>query len=141
MFWLGYSFEGLPLTSVSRIDADDIVPETRFIISYGNCRVPRGAEGCPIPLSITIGAYRLTPCAEIAEVFGDSAIERRGAVFQWTGGDAILWTNDVYVSLAATSRELIDKAVRNLIRLNEGGPRTPDEPLGPPVEFDCSLSP
>jgi len=140
LYWLGDSFQGLPLTRVKRIVGGS--GET-VAVSYGDCTIPPAAESCPIPLSIYVEPYCQTPPEVVAErVKSGPPVEIRGATVQWTGTDGMmLWTSNVAVSIVGESESLVRKAAENLVRLNGGEPSSPAEDLGPPDNISCPPKP
>jgi hypothetical protein len=146
VYWLGESFQGLPLAAVQRIDYPGAFPgkpyndprnEVAFI--YGDCTIPPGETGCPMPLSIDIVPYCDVPPEVIADAVKTGPQEEiRGATVQRTGKSSMrLWTGDVSIGIHATEEGLLDEAVRNLVRLNGDKPSSPEEPLGPPDQIEC----
>jgi hypothetical protein len=145
VYWLGESFQGLPLTAVHRMDYPGAFPgkpyndpwhEVRFI--YGTCTAAPGQSSCPVPLSVSIRPY----CEVPPEIVADAAKtgppeEIRGAMVQRTGKSMRVWTGNVSIGIAATDDALLDEAVRNLVRLNGDKPSSPEEALGPPDQVEC----
>jgi hypothetical protein len=146
VYWLGESFQGLPLERVARMDYEGAFPgkpynhpwhEVRFI--YGTCTIAPGESSCPVPLSIDIRPYCEVPPEIVADAVKTGPPEEiRGAVVQRTGTSQVrLWTSDVSIGIHATGEALVDEAVRNLVRLNGDKPCSPEEALGPPEQIEC----
>ena len=144
VYWLGESFQGLPLVDVGRMDYPGAFPgepynrpwnEVSFI--YGDCEIAPGAESCPVPLNIDTRPYCDVPPEVIADWVKTGPPEViRGAVAQRTGSSMRLWTGNVSIGIAATGEGLLMEAARNLVRLNGDKPSTPNEDLGPPDSLD-----
>ncbi len=139
IYWLGEEFQGHSLRSVITTD-DPGVPglevETRnFIVglTYGDCVIPVGASGCPLPLSIKTQAYCESPPGDLSAIAKTGPeTEIRGAPAQWTGGSLAMWTGNVFISIAGTDPALVDAAARNLVGLNGMGASSAGDPLGAP---------
>lgn len=141
VFWLGESFEGLPLTSVIRYvypgtpgigfdDSEDLVS-----FSYGDCFVPEGVDtGCPVPLTIETMPYCKVPPSQLADaVKVGPPFTIRGALAQRTGpGSLRLWTRTVTIGIYATNPDHVLKAAEAMVRINGGIPTRSSEDLGPP---------
>jgi hypothetical protein len=146
VYWLGESFQGLPLVAVHRMDDPGAFPGKPYndpwnevSFSYGKCTIPPGRSSCPVPLTIDIRPYCDVPPEIIADVVKTGPPEEiRGAVVQRTGKSAMrLWTDNVSIGIHATDEALLDEAVRNLVRLNGDKPSSPEEALGPPDQIEC----
>ena len=146
VYWLGESFQGLPLERVARMDYPGHAPGTIYNVPwhevsfiYGDCTIPPGGSSCPVPLSIGIRPY----CEVSPEVVWGVARtappeEIRGALVQRIGRSSMrLWTSNVSIGINATDESLVDEAVRNLVRLNGDKPSSPEEALGPPDQIEC----
>ena len=144
LYWLGESFQGLPLIQVARIDYPGAFPgepynsplnEVYFI--YGDCEIGPGEEGCPVPLSIHIRPYCDLPPEVIVDGVKVGPPEViRGAVVQRTAGNSVqLWTSNVSIGINSIETS-VGEVVRNLLRLNGGKPTSPGEDLGPPDSLD-----
>ena len=148
VYWLGESFQGLPLVAVHRIDYPGRWPgeiynvpwhEVRFI--YGTCTAAPGQSSCPVPLSIGIRPYCEVPPEAIPNAMRATAPEEeiRGAVVQRMGRSSHMqvWTSNVSISINATDPAIADAAAQNLVRLNGDKPSSPEEALGPPDQVEC----
>ena len=146
VYWLGESFQGLPLERVARMDypgrwPGEIynVPWHEVSFSYGKCTIPPGATGCPVPLTIHITPYCKVPPEIIADAVKTGPPEEiREAMAQRTGKSSMLvWTDNASIGIHATDEALLDEAVRNLVRLNGDKPSSPEEALGAPDQIEC----
>jgi hypothetical protein len=151
VYWLGESFQGLPLERVARMDYPGHAPgtiynhpwhEVSFI--YGSCTIAPGRSSCPVPLSIAVRPYCEVPPEAIPNAMRATAPpeEIRGAVVQRMGGSNMqVWTSNVSISINATDPAIADAAVQNLVRLNGDKPSSPEETLGPPDQIECPPQP
>jgi len=146
VYWLGESFQGLPLVAVQRMADPGRWPgeiyndprnEVRFI--YGDCTIPPGETGCPMPLSIHTRPYCEVPPEVVLgpEKTGPPEVIRGAMVHRMGKSSMQVWTSNVTISIATTEEGLLDEAVRNLVRLNGDKPSSPEEPLGPPDQIEC----
>lgn len=147
IYWLGDSIEGLPLESMMKIESpgvrghEDVTGSDIISLTYGTCQIEWGQTGCPVPLSIHINPYCVTP----PEALHNSLKvlppeEMRGAVVQYTSGrktDVLMWTNDAAISIHGTDPTIVVAAIKNLVALTPDGPKSASEELGPPVETTC----
>jgi hypothetical protein len=148
LYWLGDEFQGMPLRKLSKLESQGVPsldgktrsPPYRIVVfSYGDCRIPAGAQACPIPLSLNISPYCETPPEVIRS---DSPFrDIRGAQAHGAGGAMSLWTRDVHISISGTDAAMVEAAVRNLVSLTPGGPVSAAEDLGPPFDVDCPPRP
>ena len=150
VYWLGESFQGLPLVAVHRMDYPGRWPgeiynlpwhEVRFI--YGDCTIAPGETGCPAPLSMHTRPYCEVPPEVIADAVKIGPPEViRGAVVQRMGRSHMqLWTSNVAIGIDATDETLLEEAARNLVRLNGDKPSSPEEALGAPDQIECPPMP
>jgi len=150
VYWLGESFQGLPLVAVQRIDYPGAFPgkpyndprnEVAFL--YGDCTIAPGETGCPVPLTIVMSPYCDVPPEVIAAGAKTGPPEVvRGAVVQGMNGNSLrMWTSNVSIGVAATEEVLLDEAVRNLVRLNGDRPSSPEGALGAPDKIECPPQP
>jgi hypothetical protein len=146
VYWVGESFQGLPLVAVQRIDypgrwPGEIynIPRNEVAFLYGDCTIAPGETGCPVPLNIVISPYCDVPPEVIAAGAKTGPPEViRGAVAQRMGKSSMqLWTSNASISIDATDEALVDEAARNLVRLNGDKPTTLAEDLGPPDKINC----
>jgi hypothetical protein len=151
VYWLGESFQGLPLTDVARMDWPGAFPGKPYndpwhevSFTYGDCDIAPGEESCAMPLSVGVRPYCEVPPEVIAEGAKTAPPEViRGATVQrLASGTLQMWTGNVTVNIAATDQDNLMLAAQNLVRLNgDGKPSTPSENLGPPDEIDCPPMP
>ena len=150
VYWLGESFQGLPLVAVQRIEDPGAFPgrpyndprnEVAFL--YGDCTIAPGESSCPVPLDIVIRPYCEVPPEVVADAVKTGPPEEiRGAVVQRMGRSHMqLWTSNVTIGIDATDEALVDEAVRNLVRLNGDKPSSPEEALGAPDQIECPPQP
>jgi hypothetical protein len=149
VYWLGESFQGLPVVAVQRIDYpgafpgkpyDDPRNEVAFL--YGDCTIAPGESSCPVPLSIATRPYCEVPPEVVAQVRTGSLEEIRGAMVQRMGGSQVqVWTSNVSISINTTEEGLLDEAIQNLVQLNGDKPSSPEEALGPPDQIECPPQP
>jgi hypothetical protein len=145
VYWLGESFQGLPLVAVQRIDYpgafpgkpyDDPRNEVAFL--YGDCTIAPGQSSCPVPLIIATRPYCEVPPEVVVGVWTGSLEEIRGALVHRMGRSQMqVWTSNVSISINTTEEGLLDRALQNLVRLNGDKPSSPEEPLGPPDQIEC----
>jgi hypothetical protein len=146
VYWLGESFQGLPLVAVQRMDYPGRWPgeiynlpwhEVSFI--YGDCTIAPGEESCPAPLSIGTRPYCEVPpevVADWAKTWPQEVI--RGAVAQRMGNSHMqLWTGNVSIGIDATEDIDVGEVISSLVRLNGDKPSSPEEALGAPDQMDC----
>lgn len=141
LYWLGDEFVGLPLgamfsTRVENAPWHEGDPEGHdvFLAVYGQCSAELGSIGCAAPLGINIQPY----CARPPENFPDARGQTvRGAIVKTIGSDPIVWTSDAAISVSGTDPAVVEAAIEHLVALTPGGPRTPEEDLGPPTISRC----
>jgi len=150
VYWLGESFQGLPLERVARMDYPGRWPGEIYNLpwhevsfDYGDCTIAPGESSCTVPLTIAIRPYCEVPPEVVADAVKTGPPEEiRGAVVQRMGQSHIqLWTDNVSITIAATDEALDDEAVQNLVRLNGDKPSSPEEALGPPDQIECPPQP
>ena len=110
LFWLGETYQGLPLTDTVYAESEKVV-----LFVYGTCD-PGHEEGCAPPLSL-----RVEPCVQSPP----------GSSVQ---GDRRVWTRDVTITISAVQvpAEQVRKALRPVSRGSEDAVA----PLDSPIE-DC----
>jgi len=142
LYWLGETFEGLPLMAVQGVGGSGYsVDAVAFI--YGDCTIPPGGESCPVPLDIDILPHCKVPPAIIAErAKRGQPFTLRGASAQWVGETLHVWTGPVVIRVSSTLGDsFTTEAAENLVRLNGGEPSSPAEDLGPPDNISCPPKP
>ncbi len=137
LYWLGESYEGLPLTKIIRYRYDPEPPippieaENSVTFIYGSC-TPGPESGCAPPLSIRVEPYCMKPPERIAPAVRGTPFEVRGAVAEQISGDLRIWAGEVSVKVftegAASQVEAVEK-----LRLVSEGPEGALAPLGPPT--------
>jgi hypothetical protein len=146
VYWLGESFQGLPLVAVHRIDYPGAFPGKPYnhpwhevSFDYGDCTIAPGESSCPMPLTIDTRPYCDVPPEIIADAVKTGPQEMiRGAMVQRTGKSSMReWTDNVSIGIHATDEALLDEAIRNLVRLNGDKPSSPEQALGPPDQIEC----
>lgn len=141
VFWLGESFEGLPLTSVDMVDygARDRRRVREVSLTYGSC-VPSGNAICEAPLSIQIARHCESSADAERIVAENTRFEIRRAEAYTPGSSAnwlLLRTSDLAVYIrGGTNTGNAGHVALNLVRANRGPPVSPSEPFEPPVD-DC----
>ncbi len=146
VYWLGESFQGLPLERVARMDYPGGFPgkpynhpwhEVTFI--YGHCTIAPGRSSCRVPLTIATRPYcEVPPEVVLGPARTAPPEEIRGAMVHRMGRSQMrVWTSNVSIGINATDDALLDEAVRNLVRLNGDKPSSPEEALGPPDQIEC----
>jgi hypothetical protein len=150
VYWLGESFQGLPLVAVHRMDYPGAFPGKPYnhpwhevSFDYGDCTIAPGESSCPMPLSIHTRPYCEVPPEVVWGVARTAPPEEiRGALVQRIGRSSMqLWTSNVSISINATDPAIDDAAAQNLVRLNGDKPSSPEEPLGPPDQIECPPPP
>ena len=146
VYWLGESFQGLPLVRVTQMDYPGHAPGTIYNLPwhevgfiYGNCTIAPGRSSCPVPLTIAVRPYcEVPPEVVLGPARTEPPEEIRGAMVHRMGRSQMrLWTSNVSIGINATDEALVDEAIRNLVRLNGDKPSSPEEPLGPPDQIEC----
>jgi hypothetical protein len=146
VYWVGESFQGLPLVAVHRMDYPGDFPGKPYnhpwhevSFDYGDCTIAPGEESCTVPLTIAIRPYCEVPPEVIADAVKTGPPEEiRGAVAQMTGKSQVrLWTSNVTIGIHATDEAIVDEAARNLVRLNGDKATDTGEDLGPPDKINC----
>lgn len=137
LYWLGDSYEGLPLTEIIRYRHDPETPipakeaEDTVIFIYGSCTPPREG-GCVPPLSLSMEPCRIKPPGHFSPRMRlGEPFEVRGALVWNIGGDHFrIWTRDVSIAIFTEPASQMD--VANQLRLVTEGPEGALKPLGPP---------
>ena len=165
LYWLGESYEGLPLTTIIRYQYDPDPPkpaahsENSVTFIYGSC-TPSAAGGCPPPLSIVVELYCMRPPELFAPaVRSGEPFYVGGALAEYMGLHLRIWTENVTISIleAGIGGEVADaeqltvaerrRAAEQLsmaeqlraaeqLRLVSEGPAGALKPLGSP-NVDC----
>lgn len=148
VYWLGESYQGLPLTSMRlTVDGDDVIHTT---FSYGE---PSLAGGAPSqswlpPLEVDIQPYCGYSPEEFlsfeeeyseAEVIGIQIRSVNGYLQRYSSRNAylVLWTGGSTIYLSTWKTELdIEQAARDLIPI-AGSAGAPPPPFPPPITTSC----
>jgi hypothetical protein len=148
LYWLGESYEGLPLTLVSlSTDGDGVRHSTLF---YGETSLAGGApsESWIPPLEVNIGPYCSFAPEEFlwwagryveSEVTSVQVRSVDGYLERFSSSEAslVLWTGGSAIHLSTWKTELdIEQAARDLIPIAEGIGATLN-PLPPPLPASC----
>ena len=144
LYWLGESYEGLPL----RIFRDRYEPPPELKLTgapgqdsvtfiYGSCRPEPDEMGCAPPLSIIVGRYCLSRPESLEKglkIGPPKTIRGEALAHHFTGERQIrLYTGDVTIDVFAADPLA---AVNALEQVAPGGPRRSD-PLPPPNPSGC----
>ena len=141
VFWLGESFEGLPLTSIDFADYGEEQGRRirEVVISYGAC--VHSGDGCPVPLTLRMSR------------FCESSVDPRTIVQEWpksevrgteaylpgsgSGPSMFVRTSNVTVDINGEGIAVSAPGIASqLVRANGRHPRAPSEPFDPPLD-DC----
>ena len=139
LYWLGQSYEGLPLTRIIRYRYDPEPPipaveaENSVTFIYGDCDPPPDG-GCAPPLTIVLDDYCLKPPERISpSVKNGPPFEVRGGLAQYIGEDHVrLWTGNVSIAILTEGVASQVEATEKL-RLVSEGPEGAQRTLGPPT--------
>lgn len=126
LYWLGESYEGLPLTKIIRYRYDENI----VLFIYGSC-TPGPESGCPPPLSIRVEPYCMKPPERIAPAVRGTPFQVRGAPAEQISGDLRIWTGEVSVKIFTDGLAAQVEAAEKL-RLVGEGPEGAQRTLGPP---------
>ena len=155
VYWLGESFQDLPLKRISRyVWSDPSRDKARggvdlsqdFVqLIYGKCTIPEGADACPVPLQVDITPYCKVPPELIADrVRNGDFFEFRGAKALWILGESklVLWTGNVNVSISSPrGKDVVQAAAEQLVRLNGNGTESASDDLPSDGELTCPPNP
>jgi hypothetical protein len=135
LYWLGESYNGLPLTRIIRYRYDPEPPipavtaEDSVAFIYGTC-TPSPEAGCAPPLQIIVEPYCTRPPEIIAPLANvGSSFDIRGATAQWVTDHLRIWTGDVSTTIFAAE----EMTAAEQLRLVSEGPEGALLPLGPPT--------
>jgi len=138
LYWLGESYDSLPLTGIDFAIPERGFPTMRTVyFIYGTCKPPPGGEGCAPPLSIAIEPLTFTPPERIASTKRGDLFDFRGAKALWIDGDLRIWTGDSMVAIFGYPQERIEKAARDIMPLGNVGVALSDSKLPPPNFDSC----
>ncbi len=143
LYWLGESYDGLPLNRIIRHRFEpgpEMRPglrgENSVTFVYGDC-TPVGDSGCPPPVQVIVEAYCTRPPELLAEEVKDGPpIVLRGALAQPLGPDQVMvWTGDARVTVFDVRDGGVALATMEALKAVAAGGAGPGEPL-PPAEGD-----
>jgi hypothetical protein len=153
VYWLGETFQDLPLERISRyVWSDPVGDQARggldtsqdFVgLNYGKCTIPAGQDegGCPVPLYVRITPYCKVPPDLIADrVRNGDFFEFRGAKGLWILGESqlVLWTGEVNVSISSPmGKDVVESAAEQLVSLNGTKTRSAADDLPPDAAPTC----
>jgi len=155
VYWLGESFQDLPLERISRYVWSDPSADSggldqsqdRFTLIYGKCTIPVGQDdgGCPVPLQVGITPYCKVPPDIVADtVKNGDFFELRGAKALWVLAEStlLLWTGTVHVSISSPmGKDVVQAAAEQLVRLNGNGTESASDDLPSDGELTCPPNP
>jgi hypothetical protein len=136
LYWLGESYEGMPLTKIIRYryDPEPPIPPTEaeniVLFIYGSC-TPGPESGCAPPLSIRVEPYCMKPPERFAPAVRGEPLEVRGAPAEQISGDLRIWTGEVSIKIFTDGLAAQVEAAEKL-RLISEGPEGAQSTLGPP---------
>lgn len=133
LYWLGESFESLPLTKIAWFTPERGSPTDNTIdFIYGTCTPPAGGGGCAPPLSIQVSPLDFTPPEKISGVGREDLFDFRGAKAVWIDDHLRIWTGDSTIAIFGHSREMILKAAEEIAPLGNVQVTLTDSQLPPP---------
>ncbi len=135
LYWVGESYEGLPLNRIIPYGYDTEPPnppeEAEYSISFiYEDRGPGPEEGCPVSLTVRVEPCRMNRPGRFAPSVRGGPFEIREARAEYVSGDLRIWTGNVYISIFAVC--VSDMEVADQLRLVSEGPEGALKPLGPP---------
>lgn len=143
IYWIGESFEGLPLTTLATFDGPHWRSGERrreVTFDYGRCKIVGGAEGCAIPLTVSSYPFCEVPF-DISDLLASERTVREATVHSDQAGQHVLvWSGEVVVLIQAGKVDQADRAVDVVVRLNVPGTASAAESLGPPLKADCAVT-
>jgi len=145
LYYLGQTYQGLPLMQVLRIDwpgsfPDDPKmnrPDHEVIFVYGDCEISPGEDRCPVPLTVTVRPASEIPHDMVKTGAGPPECVRGALVQQLKNGNIQMWTGDATVGIETNGVNL-GQAVSRLMRANGGKPDVPGQPFPPPKGGECN---
>lgn len=141
LYWLGESFNGLPLERIIRYKYQpdsELSPsraENMVLFIYGTC-VPE-PQACAPPLSIRVEPHCMRPPGQIAsEVKDGPPVQVRGVDAQPIGGTHIrMWTGDVSIAIYTSDYAAGIDAAASLSSVSDTSIAQSDS--FPPPEGNC----
>jgi hypothetical protein len=152
LYWLGESYEGLPLTDIVRAKYEyevhpqavkfvgqEVMKEDLVGFVYGTCD-PGNDGGCAPPLVIRVEPYCVNPNLKVKKAFTPGPpFDIRGALAQEEAGKLVVKT-DVAVTISGAEirgdNALAIRAANDLQAVAAGGPLRSD-PLPPSGDGFC----
>ena len=138
VFWLGETFESLPLTNVDFADYGEHNGLRRREVSvyYGACIIESGNEGCGIPLTLRMSRFCEAPVnpetireLDRIEVRGTDAYTARAG----SGPGMFVRTSNVTIDIYGVGDAgSAARIASQLVRANGDHPGAPSEPFDPP---------
>jgi hypothetical protein len=142
VYWVGRSFDGIPLTAAdTQRDYDAAVGERVY---YGNCDKPKSivsTAGCQLPLEIATVDYRTIDSRENIGLGTrtDTAIRGVPAVIFDAGKSIQIYTAELAIDIYADTAARALAAAAAVVPMNRPGDAHPDV-LKPPM-FDANVDP
>jgi hypothetical protein len=142
LYWLGESYEGLPLTAIIRYTyvpeppTPALTAEDSVTFIYGDC-TPVGEEGsCVPPVSITLEPY----CMKPPEIYPQALrlgepFEVRGATAERITGHLRVWAEDAAMTIFSDGSKPDIQVAEDLTAVNDVAVAA-GTPLGP-VDVSC----
>jgi len=146
VYYLGDSYQGLPLVEVLRIDYDGTFPDNpelnrpdhRIVFIYGDCEIQEGEDRCPVPLTLNVRPENELPVDKVMGKQGPPECVRGALVQRLKSGAVEIWTGDAQVELVPVGDVNLEPAVSSLMRANGGKPDVPSQPFPPPKGGECN---
>lgn len=135
LYWLGESFESLPLTKIVWFTPERGFPTQDVVdFAYGTC-TPPPEGGCSPPLVIQVEPVCWRLPETISGVKLDDVFDFRGAKAVWLDGHLRIWTGDSEIAVFAQSQDVMLKAGNEITPLGNVNVPLIDSNL-PPPNFD-----
>jgi hypothetical protein len=129
VYWLGESYEGLPLTRIVRgkgelelhpqvagIVGQDVLKEDSLGFIYGSCD-PGADGGCVPPLVVSIEPYCVNPSLDVKKAYTPGApFEVRGAWAREEAGHLVLRTNVIITIFTARDDLAVASQAAEMLR-------------------------
>lgn len=133
LYWLGESFDSLPLTGIDFLTPEQGMPTMRAVsFIYGTCTPPPDAGGCAAPLNIQVDPLSFIPPEKISGVTRGDLFDFRGAKAVWVDDHLRIWTGDSTIAIFGHPRERIEKAAQEIVPLGNLAAALSDSNLPPP---------
>jgi len=132
VYWLGESFEGMPLTVASESRS-----RSEFSVDYGTCLIETGAEGCALPFTMELFSY----CDDergLRDLLVSDVRIRGARVHSDQGGRfVVVWTGGVVILVQSTLPGQAERSVHSLLPFSADPLVSPYALLDPPEEAAC----